>query len=368
MSGYTVTSAPIENSHQLEQDWCYLQARTECSYFQSWGWIGTWLDQVAGDLRPLVLQILLEGRLVGMGLLVERGMLRRRVFPSKALFLNEYPFDDRNMIMEYNGLLVERGSVGDVYRAVYEYFSKTGRTHDEVHFGAVTGEVVSSLKKVSAGTLNFAINEESRAWQVNLRGLEAGVDNYLASLSRNARGQVRRALRLYELQGPIEASEAESVGQAQAFLDRLKVMHEASWRSRGKSGAFANTRWENFHRTLIQNRFDKGEVQLLKFTHAGKELGYIYSHLWRKRVYMQQTGFRISGDNRLKPGYVAHVLAIQHNLKRGMDMYDFMYGDDRYKRTLSNRSEEIYWLVLQQRKLKFMLEDIATRAVRKIRT
>ena len=367
MSGYQVTSSVIENPQDLEKEWCDLQARADCSYFQSWGWIGTWLEHLTKDLHPKVFRVCYNNRLIGLGLLVDREIKRRLLVPVKALLLNEYPFDERNMVIEYNGLLVERGFEVDAYQALIEYFVRQGSAYDEFHFSAVSEGAAGRLKQAAAGKLRFNINEESLAWQADLRGLEVGIENYLAELSSNARAQIRRALNLYEQQGPIHVTAAQDVTQALAYLDRLKVLHAAHWRSRGLRGAFANPRWEYFHRTLIRDRFNTGEVQLLKVANAGGELGYIYSHLWRKRVYMQQSGFSVPGDNRLKPGYVAHTLAIQHNHDKGMQLYDFMHGDARYKRTLSNRSERLYWAVLQKSRMKFRLENLLMGIVRHCR-
>ena len=367
MSGYQVTSSLVGNPRELEKEWCDLQARADCSYFQSWGWIGTWLEQLTEDLHPKAFRVSCNDRLIGLGLLVDRDIKRRLLIPVKVLLLNEYPFGRRNMVIEYNGLLVERGFEADAYRAFVDYFLRQEGSHDEFQIGAVSSGVADLLKQSAAGKLGFNINEESVAWQADLRGLEAGIENYLAKLSSNARAQIRRALNLYEKQGPIHVSTAEDVTQALSYLDRLKMLHTAHWQSRGLQGAFANPRWEGFHRTLIRDRFATGEVQLLKIANAGGELGYIYSHLWRRRVYMQQTGFGVPGDNRLKPGYVAHTLAIQHNLDKGMQIYDFMHGDARYKRTLANRSERLYWAVLQRKRMKFRLENLLVGAVRRYR-
>jgi CelD/BcsL family acetyltransferase involved in cellulose biosynthesis len=361
---YQVSSCSVEAPDDIRSEWLDLQARSDASYFQSWGWIGTWLTQVASDLRPMVVRVRLEDRLIGLGLLVERGIRRRRVFRSNALFLNEYPFDGRNMVTEYNGLLAERGFEDDACQAVVDYLSQEGRAYDEFHFGAITGAAAHSLEKAAAGKLKLGINKESLAWQADLRGLEAGIDGYFATLSSNARTQIRRALCLYEQQVPLLVHEAQDVRQALTCFDLLKVLHEAYWQARGKRGSFANPRWVDFHRTLIQTRFDKGEVQLLEVAHGGAELGYIYSHIWRKRVYMQQTGFNVPTDNRMKPGYVAHTLAIQHNIDKGMHLYDFMHGDARYKRSLSNRSQRLYWAVLQRRRMKFRLENLLVKTVR----
>jgi CelD/BcsL family acetyltransferase involved in cellulose biosynthesis len=361
-------SKVLSHFSEIQDEWLALQDRAECSYFQSWGWIGTWLEQVAADLQPMVVRVQFNGRLIGLGLLVEHVIRRRRIFRSNSLFLNEYPFDGRNMVIEYNGLLAERGFEDDVYRAVIDYLLREGRAYDEFHFGAITDDAARCLEKAVVGKLKFSINEESVAWQSDLRGLEVGINSYLATLSSNTRGQIRRALRLYEQLGPLRLLEVQDLKQAQDCFERLKVLHAAQWQARGRRGAFANPRWENFHRALIQARFDKAEVQLLKVASGGRELGYIYSHLWRKRVYMQQTGFSVPADNRLKPGYVAHTLAIQHNLEKGMHLYDFMHGDARYKRALANRSQRLYWALLQRPRIKFTLENLLVGTVRRWRT
>ena len=64
------------------------------------------------------------------------------------------------------------------------------------------------------------------------------------------------------------------------------------------------------------------------------------------------------------PGYVTHVLAIVHNHQRGMTGYDFLHGDDLYKRVLSNKQQKLYWIVLQRNRLKFSIEGLLLRCVR----
>ena len=79
---------------------------------------------------------------------------------------------------------------------------------------------------------------------------------------------------------------------------------------------------------------------------------------------MLQTGFEVSKDKRLMPGYVVHCLAIVYNKQKGMKVYDLLHGNSLYKRILCNQSQTLYWLVLQRKRLKFSLEDCAVNAVR----
>jgi CelD/BcsL family acetyltransferase involved in cellulose biosynthesis len=98
-------------------------------------------------------------------------------------------------------------------------------------------------------------------------------------------------------------------------------------------------------------------VQLLR-TRAGdgKIVGHLYNFVYRGRVYCYQSGFARFADNRMKPGLVSHHLAIVMSRAGGLRYYDFLAGDSRYKRSLSNRVGEMVWIVMQRPALRFTIE------------
>jgi len=368
LSGYRVESSLLAHPDELKPQWLDLQSRADGSYFLSWGWMGTWLAQIAVDLRPIVVKVWSDENLVGMGLFVSRDIKRHALIHSRSLLLNEYPFDHKNMVIEYNGLLAQRGLEDSVYANTIGHLLQEYGQYDEFHFGAIGGDSsLGHLEKCAGGNVVCIINEESVSRQVDLSGFLPGLEAYLASLSKNRRGQISRSVRLYEEQGPIQLEEAQNTEEALSYFDGLKVLHTERWQSRGGQGSFANPLWETFHRVLIRARFDKGEIQMLKIGNSGSTIGYLYNLVWRKRVYVQQTGFRVPEDKRFMPGYVAHALAIVHNKEKGMAVYDLMHGDSLYKRLLCNRSQKLYWVALQRNRLKFVVEKMATGLVRRLR-
>ena len=368
MSGYWIESFEVYRPEELEQEWLELQGRADCSYFQSWGWIGTWLEEIAGDLSPRVIKVRSGRRLIGMGLFVSTNIRRHSFIRSRAMFLNEYPFEGKNMVIEYNGLLAERGCEDAVYAETIRYLLRKHREMDEFYFGAVAdSSIPERLDSIADERLDLIVNEESVSWQVDLSRLAPGLDDYLASLSKNRRGQIRRSFRLYEKFGPLELYEARDTEEAQQFFDGLKVLHTERWRLKNKSGLFVNSQWESFHRSLIQARFKEGEIQLLKVGNSHSTIGYLYNFMWRGCVYVLQTGFSMCADNRLMPGYVVHALAIAYNKSKGMSEYDLMHGDSLYKRILCNQSRKLCWVVLQRRRFKFAVEKLATDMARRYR-
>ena len=89
-----------------------------------------------------------------------------------------------------------------------------------------------------------------------------------------------------------------------------------------------------------------------------------------RRVCAYQSGFNFDADSRLKPGLVAHSLAVEYNLRMGANIYDFMAGEGQHKRSLASNFEAMIWLVVYRKHLKLrfenLLRDINARANRKM--
>jgi len=368
MPDYRTQSSVVKHVDDIKEAWLDIQSRADCSYFQSWGWIQTWLEQVAIGFHPQVVKVWSDDRLVGIGLFVSRDVKRRVFIRSHAMYLNEYPFDGLNMVIEYNGVLAERGLEKIVYIETVGHLLKHCKQYDEFHFGAILDTPdFDILKKCATGNFKFVINEHSKCWQVDLEKLEPGLESYIASLSKNSRGQIRRSLRLYEIESPVTLKEAETVTEALEFFESMKGFHTKRWQSKGMSGSYANPAIVNFHRTLIQRRFEFGEVQMIRVTNSQGDIAYLLNFIWQRRVYSIQMGFNYQEDKRLKPGYVAHTLAIVHNREKGMAVYDFMHGYARYKKSLGYCRESLYWVALQMPRPKFFTENLALATVRRLR-
>lgn len=366
MSGYQIESCEINNSTEIANDWQDLQQRSIYSYFQSWSWISTWLDLIVNDLHPIVLKVWFNEKLVGLGVFVERDIKRRKVFSSKAMYLNEYPFDGHNMVTEYNGLLIEQGHEEAVYRETINYLLIKYQQTEEFCFGAVlenspVSKICSAIKNV-----NCFVQEQSRTWHVDLSRIKSGVDGFLGSLSRNRRGQIRRSLKLYNKDDTLQINVASNENEALLFFERLGVLHSAYWKEKDQAGSYSNSQWVGFHKTLITNRFRFDEIQLLQIKNASQEIGYVYNLIHKNHVYVIQTGFMIERDKRLLPGYVSHTLAIAHNKTSNKKIYDLMHGDVQYKQILCNASQELEWFVIQRKKIKFVFENVTLSIKRKV--
>jgi CelD/BcsL family acetyltransferase involved in cellulose biosynthesis len=88
-------------------------------------------------------------------------------------------------------------------------------------------------------------------------------------------------------------------------------------------------------------------------------VGYLYNMIHGGHVLQYQSGFdyELSDSTSWRPGVICHALAIEHYLSLGMETYDFLAGDQRYKKELSTASDELTWSTLQRPRLKFDMEQ-----------
>ena len=358
-----VKLAPVRNPGEIEEDWLGLQESADCSYFQSWGWISTWLVEVAGDLDPDVVRVLDNGYLTGIGIFIRSFRNAAGLFSPRQIFLNEAPFQGRDMFIEYNGLLVEKGKEKEVYKAVIDFLLTDG-DWDELRLGLLKKTTGENFVDQISSEIFPSIVKEVDSWQYNSSGLAPGLDGVLGSLSKNRRSQVRKSLRAYETEGGVYVKEAGSAEDALGMFEGLERFHTTRWEARGRRGSFANDIWKTFHHALISCRFSKGEIQLLEVHTEKSVIGYIYSFIWRGCVYVLQTGFNMEVPRGMQPGYISHIETIIHNQKKSINLYDLLSDDTGYKRILCNQSEKLVSLSIKRKNIKSLLRQLSLSNIR----
>jgi CelD/BcsL family acetyltransferase involved in cellulose biosynthesis len=190
----------------------------------------------------------------------------------------------------------------------------------------------------------------------------ADADGYVATLGKSTRSQIRRSLKLYKQRGALSLDVAESLSEAQAFLAELGTHHEAKWNAAGQLGATQKEDYMRFHARMMDRAYgedcDNG-VEFLRARAGDHSFGWLYNFVDRGNVLFYLSGFAFEEDNKLKPGLVTHTLAIEHHLKAGMDVYDFMGGDNRYKMNMGQPGPDVVAYALQRKTMPMMLESAA---------
>jgi CelD/BcsL family acetyltransferase involved in cellulose biosynthesis len=344
---------------ELGETWRALEARADGSFFLSWTWIGTLIAQFGPP--ALVATARRDGRVVGLALFGRRQGPRWDLLRSPSLHLNETGDDGQDAVMiEYNGVLAERGHEDAVTAALLRALAGPGApSWRELHLSAV-GPGMEALCRAE-GLRTRLLRHHHAPFA------ELGADDPLEQLSRNARQQIRRSLRLYEERGPLALERAATEGEALDWLDQLERLHTAAWQARGLPGAFANAHFRPFHRRLVAAGLPLGAIDLLRLRAGEEVVGLLYNFRHGGRAYSYQSGFRYETDERLKPGLASHVMALRLYQREGLAAYRFLAGDSRYKNTLATGRDELLWLAAHRPDAAHCLEALARRVLTRLR-
>ncbi len=342
----------------LERQWRDLEATAHASFFTSWHWIGTLLRALPDSAAPTLLRGSLRGETVTLALLGAQATRRRHgLIRSRSLHLNETGNPALDLTIEHNGLLVGSAYALSAVDGLIRWFADHDNEVDELHIGGCTQRLSEALVEGRG----LARNEIMKpGYFVELSRLGPGNGALDAILSRNARQQLRRALRYFERFGHLDLQRATNISEAHAFFTQLKTLHVATWEKRRRKHSFSHGFFEQFHRLLIDRSFGEGAIELLRARAGARVIGYLYNFRFSGRVYAYQNGFAYD-DTRARPGAVTQALAIGNAYRSGASVYDFLAGHNRLKESFSTHCQPMYWLVLQQPRLAFRLEHAARR-------
>jgi CelD/BcsL family acetyltransferase involved in cellulose biosynthesis len=129
------------------------------------------------------------------------------------------------------------------------------------------------------------------------------------------------------------------------MLDEMAMLHQTAWEARGEAGCFARPFFRRFHRALIERALGRGEVALLRVSGGGVVIGILYNFQFRGEMLAYQSGFSYRGaEKRAKPGLTCHHAGVRFALEQGCEVYDFLAGEGRYKRSLADGGHRQTWV------------------------
>jgi CelD/BcsL family acetyltransferase involved in cellulose biosynthesis len=274
-----------------------------------------------------------------------------------------------DVTLEVNGLFGAAGiAFKDALPAVLQHLCATPGW-DELRVNALSLEQAAALQ-ASALRLGLLAHEfkRSQTYWIDLDAINAQArPDYLASRSANTRQQLRRALKsLKAAHGALQLECSANLAQAHEWLDRLAALHRRRWDTQHESKGFAKPAFARFHHDLLNEFHACGRIEILRASAAGHDLAYLYNFVAQRRVYFNMCGVEHATMAAFKPGLLAHWQAIEHYRKRGMGIYDFGVGSNRYKNSLCTHQDSQIGMVVRRPLLKFKLEDAARRIKRRL--
>lgn len=348
---------PFSELDRVKEIWTSMLEKCPHSYYLAWPWTELWLKSLPNDCSiSLVVGFINESPVVAF-FLGAQTTTRHRLFKFRKLSINQTFIPNIDIIwIEYNGILIDP-EITITLGSLLENLPI--KPWDE--FSILRCSPVFQPNLIIDDDLDKKYHLEistCESFYVDLDKIRSNNDDYFGLLSPNRRQQIRRSIKEYEKFGAIEIVIAEKTDEALELFDELTEIHQKTWTEEGHTGALSDAYIIDFHKDLISRRFEHGEIQLIKVSAGDHVLGCIYNLIYQGKVYFYICGFNYLPGNLYRSGLVCHSFAIMHNARLGLNSYDFLEGDDSYRKSLSTDHNEMQTITVRKRDIKYRAAGI----------
>lgn len=160
--------------------------------------------------------------------------------------------------------------------------------------------------------------------------LPATYDEYVRSLGKNMREQIKRYPKRLEKQFAVEYQMAQTPHEVQSALTDLFRLHGQRWRARGQTGVLATARRQKFHREVCAEFLRHDWLRLWSLRCDGRAACVLLSYVFGGRYYFFIGGFDPE-MMRWSVGTCLFARMFQHAIEEGATEFDFLRGEEEYK-------------------------------------
>jgi CelD/BcsL family acetyltransferase involved in cellulose biosynthesis len=172
-------------------------------------------------------------------------------------------------------------------------------------------------------------------------------DELMSSLGSETRASLRRRSRKVDQLG----AKVELVSDVSALapgLDMLFVLHGKRWALRGQTGNFSNATVRAFHEDVARRFLDRDWLKLYMLKLDGKVVASIYTFSYAQKLFYYQAGFNPTWSKH-SPGFVLMGRCIEDAIARGLLEFDYLRGDEPYKKRWTKTRRETWSLTIVPR-------------------
>lgn len=258
-----------------------------------------------------------EGQLIGVAPLISEGQ--------------NCSFIGSPSVCDYLDFSIVPGKESLFYHTLLDDLGRIGVNIFDLRHVRPESSVLSVFKKIVESRGGF-FHLEADGVSVEM-DLPQDWNEYLGMLSGKERHEVRRKLRRLEQAGPGDIRILEKVQATEAELNRFFTMFRQSRRDKN---SFMDAPMESYFRLLLKKLGESGVLKLYLLEMKERIVAASLCFDYQDTTFLYNSCYDPT-FKQFSVGLLCNVFTIRNSIETGHKRYDFLKGDEPYKRRLGGR-------------------------------
>ena len=320
-----------------------LASQPEPTPFQSLPWLASWLDAYGQDYDTHILTVQRNGELIG---LVPLMLAKGRAMPVLE-WLGAGRSDQAPLLLRPDSADACLDAIFSFLRASpFRWCLLSLRTLQPSQHKWLVDRLPAD---------GYLADQDDVSPRTVIQG---GWDDYLAKKSRKHRGNIKRLLKRAQ---ELPALQITCVSEfTSVLLDEIMEVERRSWKAQEGSLRLEGE-GRDFYQTFLQQFSAKRQLEIWTCRYNETLLAYIITLNYQNAVFYYNGAYRsdcASFDQDLSPGSLLIASALKSAHDRGIRTFDFLRGDEPYKKLWVNEERHLYHVVVRAPGLAGLLAEI----------
>lgn len=304
---------------------------THCSPFTLPQWCQLWHSLFGQGRTPFLLAISLKSALLGIAPLCRQ--------EQKITLMGDEDLCD------YLDMYIKEGKEKPFLAGLLYYLHQ--RSIEYIQLGALhPGSIVYKHLPSTCDELPFYSMEEQFAGNIYTLKLPSDWSGYLTLLTNKHRHELRRKIRRVKEKGCISYRAKTHTDWSDESLELFFQMFS---QSRDDKERFLTPDKKNYFNKLAKWLISKNRLHLGELIFNGEVVACVFCFIWKDSMYLYNNGFHPAYSDS-SVGFISKIFNIRHTIEEGYGRYNFLKGDERYKRHLGGKPEKLSRFILVKEK------------------